>query len=52
MEIECECGYVASGATEEEVIAEARRHALEAHGMDVPREQILALARKPPQTDR
>jgi predicted small metal-binding protein len=49
--VKCEWGYVASGDTEEEVIADARRHALEAHGMDVPPEQIRALAEKSPQKD-
>jgi predicted small metal-binding protein len=44
--IGCECGYVARGADEEELVADARRHARAAHRLELSREQIL---RSPPE---
>ena len=45
--IHCDCGYVASGATDDELVAEVLRHASEAHpGMELTRDQILAMARE------
>jgi hypothetical protein len=45
--IGCECGYVARGADEEGLVADARRHAREAHGLELSREQILLSSREP-----
>jgi predicted small metal-binding protein len=45
--IGCECGYVARGADEERLVADARRHAREAHRLELTREQILLSAREP-----
>ena len=45
MTIECDCGYLCRGATEAEAVAAARRHALEAHGVEVTAEQVLAAAK-------
>jgi predicted small metal-binding protein len=44
-EIRCDCGYVAEGADENELVASARVHGIEVHGMDFSAEQLLALAR-------
>jgi predicted small metal-binding protein len=41
----CECGVVLRGADDDELVANAQRHARDVHGMDVSREQILAMAR-------
>jgi predicted small metal-binding protein len=41
----CECGYVARGGDEEGLVADARRHAREAHLLELSREQILRSAR-------
>ena len=38
----CDCGYLGVGATLDERISDARRHAAEAHGIDVTADQILA----------
>jgi hypothetical protein len=42
--IECECGWSYQGP-EDELVAGARRHAREAHGLQLTREQVLAAAR-------
>jgi hypothetical protein len=42
--IGCECGYVARGDDEEGLVADARRHAREAHRLELTREQILLSA--------
>ncbi len=43
--ITCPCGYVVRGRDETEIVAKAKRHGKEAHGMELTREQILAMAR-------
>ena len=43
--ITCPCGYIVRGKDEEEIVANAQRHAKGAHGMELTREQILAMAR-------
>ena len=43
--IPCPCGYIVRGKDEAEIVAKAQRHAKEAHGMELTREQILAMAR-------
>ena len=43
--ITCPCGYVVRGKDETAIVAKAKRHAKEAHGMELTREQILAMAR-------
>ena len=42
--IQCDCGYVARGETDDELVADAQRHAREVHDMDLTREQALAMA--------
>jgi predicted small metal-binding protein len=42
--IECDCGYVCRAPHEDELVEGAQRHARDAHGIDVTREQILAAA--------
>jgi predicted small metal-binding protein len=44
MAIECECGWSFQGL-EDELVDATRRHARQAHGMDLTREQVLAAAR-------
>ena len=43
--IECPCGVVLRGATDDETIAVAQRHARENHEMELSREQAIAMAR-------
>jgi predicted small metal-binding protein len=42
--IHCDCGYVARGETDDELVADAQKHAREVHTMEITREQILAMA--------
>jgi predicted small metal-binding protein len=42
--IRCDCGYVARGETDDELVADAQQHAREVHHMEITREQVLAMA--------
>jgi len=44
----CECGFVARADDEETLVAEVLRHAREAHGMALSRDEALALASRAP----
>jgi Protein of unknown function (DUF1059) len=39
----CDCGYRLKARGEEEQVAEVRRHALQAHGIDFSAEEALAV---------
>ncbi len=43
--IECPCGALIRGDSDEEVIAEAQKHAKDTHDMELTREQALSMAR-------
>jgi predicted small metal-binding protein len=42
--INCDCGYVVRGETDDELVVDAQKHAREVHDMEITREQVLALA--------
>ncbi len=42
--INCDCGFVVRGATEDELVSNAQAHAREVHDMEISREQALSLA--------
>ena len=42
--IQCDCGYVARGETDDELVADAQKHAREVHDMELTREQVLGMA--------
>lgn len=42
--INCDCGHVVHGSSEDELAANAAQHAREAHGVEMTREQALSLA--------
>jgi predicted small metal-binding protein len=42
--INCDCGFVVRGATDDELVANGQAHARETHGMEISREQVLSLA--------
>ena len=42
--ITCECGFVARGATDDELVDVIRKHVKEVHGVDLRREQALGMA--------
>jgi predicted small metal-binding protein len=43
--LECECGYVARGDDDAQLVADVQSHARQCHDMDVPPELILRMAR-------
>lgn len=42
--INCDCGFVVRGETDDELVSAAQKHALEVHQVDLTRDQALALA--------
>jgi hypothetical protein len=42
--VHCECGFEARAADEDGLVAEVERHAREAHGMALSRDEALLLA--------
>ncbi len=42
--MQCDCGYVVRGETDDELVANVQKHAREVHDMELTREQILAMA--------
>jgi predicted small metal-binding protein len=42
--INCDCGYVVRAETDDELVADAQKHAREVHDMEMTRERVLALA--------
>jgi len=42
--LECDCGYVARGEDDGELVAAAQAHARKAHGMELPARLILSRA--------
>jgi predicted small metal-binding protein len=43
--IQCPCGSVIEGQSDDEVVQKAQEHAKTTHGMDLSREQALSMAR-------
>jgi predicted small metal-binding protein len=43
--INCPCGYVVNGATDDELVTRAQEHAKQVHQMDLSRDQALAMAK-------
>ena len=48
--IQCDCGYVARGETDDELVAAIQKHVREVHKLSLRREQALAMARPEPQS--
>jgi predicted small metal-binding protein len=43
--INCDCGVVVRGDTDDDLVTNAQEHAREAHELDITREQALSLAK-------
>jgi predicted small metal-binding protein len=43
--IECSCGAVITGSSDDDVVTKAQDHAKETHDMELTREQALSMAR-------
>ena len=46
MRLECGCGYVADGTSEDEFVVAAQTHARAAHGISLTGQQILGVVRE------
>jgi predicted small metal-binding protein len=44
--MQCDCGYVVRGNTDDELVANVQKHAREVHDMEITREQVLAMAQQ------
>ena len=42
--MQCDCGHVVRGETDNELVANVQKHAREVHDMEITREQVLAMA--------
>ena len=42
--MQCYCGHVVRGETDDELVANVQEHARKVHDMEVTREQVLAMA--------
>lgn len=42
--VTCECGYVVHADSDEELVRKAQDHMKAAHGKEITREQVLAMA--------
>ena len=45
--IRCDCGYEATGADDDDLVAQAQAHARQVHGTDVSAEVVLRLTQTP-----
>jgi predicted small metal-binding protein len=46
--ITCECGFIARGATDDELVEVIQKHVKQVHDIDLRREQALAMAQIEP----
>jgi len=42
--IRCDCGFIARGNTEDELFQVIHKHVQEVHGVEITREQAMAMA--------
>jgi predicted small metal-binding protein len=43
--INCPCGFVVKGETDDQIVSKAQNHAKEVHQMDLTRDQALSMAK-------
>ena len=43
--VQCDCGYVARGETDDELVRDVQEHARAVHDMEFSREQVLSMAK-------
>jgi predicted small metal-binding protein len=43
--MQCDCGHVVRGETDDELVVKVQKHAREVHDMEITKEQVLAMAR-------
>jgi predicted small metal-binding protein len=44
--MQCDCGYVIRGESDDELVANVQKHAREVHDMELTKEQVLAMAQQ------
>lgn len=44
--MQCDCGVVVRGETDDELVTNVQKHAREVHDMEITREQVLAMAQQ------
>jgi predicted small metal-binding protein len=44
--MQCDCGHVVRGETDDELVANVQKHAREVHDMEITREQVLTMAQQ------
>ena len=44
--MQCDCGHVIRGETDDELVANVQKHAREVHDMEITKEQVLAMAQQ------
>ena len=44
--LRCDCGFEVSADGDDELVAAVQRHAFDAHGMNLTRDEVLRLARR------
>ena len=44
--MQCDCGQVVRGETDNELVANVQKHAREVHDMEITREQVLAMSQQ------
>ncbi len=44
--MQCDCGCVVRGESDDELVANVQKHAREVHDMEITREQVLAMAQQ------
>jgi predicted small metal-binding protein len=44
--MQCYCGYVLRGESDDELVANVQKHAREVHDMEITREQVLAMSQQ------
>jgi len=46
--VRCDCGFIVRSSDDDELVAELQQHAHDDHGMNLSREQVLAMAQPEP----
>ena len=44
--MQCYCGHVVRGETDDQLVANVQKHAHEVHDIEITREQVLAMAQQ------
>jgi predicted small metal-binding protein len=46
--VRCDCGFIVRSDNDDKLVAELQKHAHDDHGMNLSREQVLAMAQPDP----